>query len=91
MVMRTSILAVPVAAFLAACTTLGEQAAQAEREIDQMVQIYGSACEKLGFQRNTDPWRNCVIGLSQRDAARYSSNAYYYGSPYWHHYPYWAY
>ncbi len=60
-----------------------------EREIDEMVQIYGPACEKIGFNRNTDPWRNCIINLSQKDALRYSSS-YYYARPYWYN-PYWGY
>lgn len=85
--MRTSMIAMPIAAFLAGCTTLAEQAAEAERDVDRMVQVYGSACEKLGFKANTDPWRNCVIGLGQKDAARYGT---YHGSLYGR-YPYWAY
>jgi hypothetical protein len=84
--MRTSLMAVSFAMLLAACYTPAEQAAQASREMDLMIQVYGPACDKLGFVSNTDPWRNCVIGLSQRDTARYYSNAYYYG-PYWR-YPY---
>ncbi len=87
--MRILMVAVPVIAVLAGCATPAEQAAQAEQEVVQMIQIYGPACEKLGFSANTDPWRNCVIGLSQKDAARYSNNAYY-GPPFWRH-PYWAY
>lgn len=87
--MRTSIAAAAIAAFIVGCATPAEQAAEAERDVERMVRIYGPACSKLGFTANTDPWRNCVIGLSQKDAARYSSNAYY-GSPYWRH-PYWAY
>jgi len=66
---------------LAGCTTPAEQAAQAERDVDRMVQIYGPACQKLGFKTGTDPWRNCLIGLSQRDAAA-TPNAFY-GPPYW--------
>lgn len=44
-----------------------------------MVQVYGPACEKLGFKSDTDPWRNCIIGLAQKDAA----NNIYYGPPVW--------
>ena len=66
--MRTSVVTVSIAAFLAGCTTVTDDAAQAEREAGRMVQVYGPACEKLGFKRDTDPWRNCLIGLSQKDA-----------------------
>jgi hypothetical protein len=101
--MRTSIVTVSIAAFLASCTTTpAEQAVQKQQEADRMHVVYGPACEKLGFKRDTDPWRNCVIGLSQKDAiARHSNNAYsppYYGPlfdspeyqlPYFHQ-PYWV-
>jgi hypothetical protein len=80
--MRISIVTASIAAFLAGCaTTPAEQAAQKAQkkaqEADRMAVVYGPACEKLGFERDTDPWRNCVIGLSQKDAiARYSNNAF---------------
>ncbi|MGH8807597.1 MAG: hypothetical protein ACREX0_06945 [Noviherbaspirillum sp.] len=87
--MRSSMIVVSVAAFLVGCATPAEQAAQAEREVEQMMQIYGPACEKLGFKANTDAWRNCVLSLNQKDTARYYGSAYY-GPTYWR-YPYWAY
>jgi hypothetical protein len=51
---------------LAGCATLTpeERAAKVEREVDEMIRIYGPACEKLGFQSDSDPWRNCVLRLS---------------------------
>jgi hypothetical protein len=85
--MRTSIAAVLIAGFMVGCATPEQQAAQAEREAARMMQVYGPACEKLGFKSNTDPWRQCIIGLSQRDLNyRYSNNTFY-GPPYWG-YPY---
>ena len=88
--MRASVLSVFIALILAACASPAEQAAQVEREVDRMVLVYGPACEKLGFKANTDPWRNCVIGLSQKDAVRQGSNAYYHAYPFWYP-PYWVY
>lgn len=83
--MRTSIIAALTAVVLAACASPAEQAARAEREIDYMVQIYAPACEKLGYTRNTDPWRNCILGLSTKDdIARYNSDLYF--SSRWHHF-----
>jgi hypothetical protein len=104
--MRISIVAVSIAAFLAGCATPtpAERAAQQAQEADRMLVVYGPACEKLGFQHNTDPWRNCVIGMSQKEAIdRYSNNAFYgppyysplfyrplyYGPPFFHQ-PYWV-
>jgi len=57
---------------LAGCVTTAERAAQMQGEVDEMVAVYGPACEKLGFQAATDPWRNCVLGLSsQKNRERY--------------------
>jgi len=56
---------------LAACATPAERAAQMEREVDEMIQIYGPACEKLGYARDTDKWRDCVLRLSAKDDLRY--------------------
>ena len=53
---------------LAGCATTAERAAQMQAEVDEMVAVYGPACEKLGFQGGTDPWRNCVLGLSAQKA-----------------------
>ena len=87
--MRTPVLFVLVATIFSGCMTPAEQAAEAERDVERMMLVYGPACEKLGFKANTDPWRNCVIGLGQKDAARQSSNAYYrHASPFWNG-PYW--
>jgi len=60
--------------FLAACaTTPAERAAQMQREVDEMVQVYGHACEKLGYRGETDQWRDCVLRLSSKDSfERYS-------------------
>ena len=57
---------------LAACAPLtpAERAARAEAEMDQMIAVYGPACDKLGFQRDGDPWRRCVLDLSAQDRMR---------------------
>ena len=39
-----------------------------EREIDKMIQVYGPACEKLGFQADSDQWRDCILRLSEKDS-----------------------
>ena len=60
---------------VAGCATTAERAAQMQSEIDEMVAVYGPACEKLGFAPGADPWRNCVLGLSaQKTRERYLSS-----------------
>lgn len=61
---RQFLIVVSLATLLTGCATTAERATQMKAEIDDMVAIFGPACEKLGFQNDTDPWRNCVLGLS---------------------------
>jgi hypothetical protein len=60
---------------LAGCaTTAAEREAKMQREVDRMVQAYGPTCDKLGYNRDTDPWRDCVVRLSTKESyERYSS------------------
>ena len=53
--------------FVAGCATQAERAAQVQREVEQMIQLYGPGCEKLGYKSDSDPWRECVLRLAQRD------------------------
>jgi hypothetical protein len=57
---------------LAACATPAERAAQAEAEVDEMVEVYGPACERLGYKRDEDKWRQCVLHLADKAERRYS-------------------
>lgn len=57
-----------VAVVAGGCATPAEQAARMEREMERNILVYGPACEKLGFQRDTDAWRNCVLRLVQQDS-----------------------
>lgn len=69
-----------VAAILLAsgCATQAERAAAAQREVDDMVKVYGPACEKLGYKADTDGWRDCVLRLADRDSAeRARHNGYF--------------
>ena len=81
--MRIVAISLLAAAFLGACaTTPAERAAEAERDVDRIVQVYGSACEKLGYTSKTDPWRNCLLNLNMKDEmSRYN---YYDPYPYWY-------
>ena len=74
--MRTLISLFSGLALLTACATPEQQAAQAQRQMDNMIVIYGPACEKLGYGARTDLWRNCILQLSAKDDfARYQSPA----------------
>lgn len=55
-------------ALLAACATPAQRA-------ERVMAIHGPYCDKLGFQRDTDPWRNCV--MQQANAAQAASSAAY--------------
>ncbi len=57
-----------VIAALAGCATPAERAAQVQREVDEMIQVYGPACEKLGYKADSDPWRQCILRLSEKDS-----------------------
>lgn len=57
-----------------ATPTPAERAAEMQREIDEMIQIYGPACEKLGYKNGTDKWRDCILRMSAKEAQqRYRS------------------
>jgi hypothetical protein len=63
-------------ALLAGCATVtpAERAAQMAQEVDEMIQVYGPACEKLGTRPDTDPWRTCILQLNAGKAMeRYQS------------------
>ena len=62
----------PLITLLAGCATQAERTARVQREVDEMIATYGPACEKLGYKSDSDPWRDCVLRLSNKDAARYS-------------------
>lgn len=56
-----------MATLLAGCATTAEKAAQQKRQVDQMIAVYGPACEKLGYPANSDTWRDCILRLDARD------------------------
>lgn len=58
---------------LPACATTAERAARMQAEVDEMIAVYGPACEKLGYQRGEDGWRACVLNLSMTDELRRSA------------------
>lgn len=91
--MRTLLLPVACALVLGACASIGEQSASMQREMDRMMLVYGPACQKLGFNAQTDPWRSCVLQLSTKEElSRSQLQGSYANHPYsLHHYRYWPY
>ena len=52
---------------LAGCATPAERANAVQRDVDEMIQVYGPGCERLGYKADSDPWRECVLRLAHRD------------------------
>ena len=65
------ILMILVLAILPGCMTQAERAAAAKAEVEEMVKVYSPACEKLGYTKDTDPWRDCILRLRAHDDDRY--------------------
>jgi len=55
-----------ILSMLAGCMTPAERAEKAERDVAEMMQIYGPACEKLGYPHDSDQWRGCVLHLDSK-------------------------
>ncbi len=64
--MRTSIVLGIGAIALTACGTPQERAAYREDPVNAMAQEYGPACAKLGYAKDSDQWRHCVMRSSTR-------------------------
>jgi hypothetical protein len=60
-----------------ACTTPEQRATNMQAEMAQMMQIYGPACQRIGYAPNTDQWRGCVLQLAAKeDIERYGNYHY---------------
>jgi hypothetical protein len=53
-----------VAMLAAGCATQAERSAEMQKEVDDMIAVYGPACEKLGYADGSDAWRTCVLRLN---------------------------
>ncbi|HLP98057.1 MAG TPA: hypothetical protein VK149_06405 [Sideroxyarcus sp.] len=51
--------------------TQAERVAAEKAEVDEMIKVYGPACDKLGYAKDTDPWRDCILRLRAHDDERY--------------------
>ena len=62
-----------LAVLMAGCQTPAERAAVVKKDVEEMITIYGPGCEKLGYAKDTDPWRECILRLRAHDDIRYST------------------
>ncbi len=67
---RLTIPVVFLIALLAGCATPEERAARAQADMEETMKVYGPACEKLGFAKDSEQWRQCILHLSARDSYR---------------------
>ncbi len=90
--MRSVLLAIGAATVLAGCATPQEKAARLQADMEQMMQVYGPACTRLGYAINTDQWRDCVLQLSAKDDYDRFGPSYYagYGRHRWAMGGYWG-
>ena len=58
---------------------------RATRLMEYKMQVYGPACEKLGFEKNTDNWRECIQREYEQIMLRMRQN-WDYPPPYWRPY-----
>lgn len=50
----THLVLILVSCAMAACAT-------PEQRARHMIEVHGPTCAALGFTRDTDPWRNCIL------------------------------
>jgi hypothetical protein len=67
-------MALTLALLLGGCATQADRAAQQQREVDDMIAVYGPACERLGNARDTEQWRSCILKLDTRNTERYRTS-----------------
>ena len=56
------------------CATPAERAAAAQAEVEEMIKLYSPACDKMGFTKDTDPWRDCILRFRAHDDDRMRTN-----------------
>jgi len=75
---------VSLISILAGCVSnpIAEQN-QATKLMEYKIQVYGPACEKLGYEKDTDAWRECI----QREYGQtIMRQQYQWNYPYWNPY-----
>ena len=52
---------------VAGCATEAQRSAQVQRDVDEMIRVYGPGCDKLGYKADSDQWRECVLRLATKE------------------------
>lgn len=78
--MRRFILCAALA--LAGCATPQERAARLQADMERDMMLYGPACQRLGYEARSDPWRACVLQLGTKEELRYNYPPAFYGGYY---------
>ena len=65
------IMVASLAASSCASLSPAERAARMQQEVEEMIQVYGPACEKLGYQADSDPWRACILKLDHDQSEQF--------------------
>ena len=67
----------------AGCATNPQAEQQkASQLMEYKIQVYGPACEKLGFTKDTDPWRECIQREYEQTLIMRQPYNYYWDYPY---------
>jgi hypothetical protein len=61
------IAALTISCCIAGCMTQQERAAAVSRDVEDMINVYGPGCAKLGYKPDSDQWRDCVLRLATKD------------------------
>jgi hypothetical protein len=68
--------------FSACASNPAAEQARATKQMEYKMQVYGPACEKLGFDKDSDKWRECI----QREYEQSIMRMQQFNQPY----PYWG-
>lgn len=69
--MKRSGITLLLLATLSGCMTPADRIAAAQAEVGEMLKLYGPACDKMGFTKDTDPWRDCILRFRAHDDERF--------------------
>jgi hypothetical protein len=68
--MRTLILMFLSLIVLFGCASPQDRAQKQQAEMSLAVEQYGPACTQVGYVRDSDPWRTCVMQQASNNEAR---------------------
>lgn len=60
MKMRLMSIAISLLAVAGCASNPAAEQARATKQMEHKILVYGPACEKLGFAKDTDKWRECI-------------------------------